>query len=83
MLVLRQKSSPSGRKNVLGAFIVNIDGKPVFSTEDVEREVRALQDAGRVEFKITFAPEQKLTKKAFKKSLDKFNFARRVTSGKS
>ena len=57
------------RNKIRGAYIVSIDGEPVFTEDDARRVLKRLFDEQVDEFEIEFAPEKKLNAKQLRKAL--------------
>jgi len=54
---------PATRSKIKGAFIVEIDGVPVFTKDDDIASFSRLQDQGSGSFSITFVPGRKISSK--------------------
>jgi len=60
------------RLKIQGAYIVEIDGVPIFTQDDDAASFSRLQDQGSDSFSITFAPARKLSAKHVRTSADEF-----------
>ena len=66
-------SSPKvARHKLQGAYLLNINGEPVFTADDVNTRLRELQDQGVTELIIQFAPSAKLDSKRRAKETNEF-----------
>jgi len=63
---------PATRSKIKGAFIVEIEGVPVFTKDDTLASFSRLRDQGSVSFSITFAPERKLSAKHVRTSANEY-----------
>jgi hypothetical protein len=61
------------RNKIRGAYIISINGEPVFTKEDAIRVLEKLQTDNVKEFEIEFAPEKKLNADQLRKALIEHN----------
>ena len=66
-------STPRATRNkIKGAYIISINGDPVFTKEDVYNKLQQLRDQGVTQMKIDFAPITKLNSKQFNRARNEF-----------
>ena len=77
-------STPKATNNkIRGAYLISIDGDPVYTADDVNRKLQQLQDQGVRKFQIEFAPLEKLNTKQFNRARNEFGLYEPQTNPKT